>query len=190
MKIYFNPFVQFFMFCLAFSLLSSCDSRYQGNKDTQIDSTELKKGTYDVDNPGNQGGDLTFINEPVSTNNAVKIHVPMDDQSWAEFREKYHVATRDGQIAEISNDLAMGPWLKWTDQISYQHNYRYAHNELWIQTFYREENFEQASTPRGNRQLLTIDLSDSLGLSNLWHQMDEAARHIEDSLMDRSRRPR
>jgi hypothetical protein len=178
--------IAFSLFCL----LQACDSRYQGNKDTQIDSTEFKSGAYDIDRNNQQQGQETLTNAPVSTNNAVKINVPVNEEFWKNFRTKYHVAIREGDVADIAKDWAMGPWLKWTDQISYQYNYRFFDNQLWVQTFYREENYEQAATPQGNRKLLTIDLPDSLGLSNLWHQMDELARHIEDSVLNRSRRTR
>jgi len=83
------------------AFLSSCDSRYQGNKDTQIDSAAYKSGHYDVDNSNRGSGQETYATEPVSTNNAVKINVPIDDQFWGNFRAKYHIARREGQVAEL-----------------------------------------------------------------------------------------
>jgi hypothetical protein len=181
-----NSFSNLLLILVMMIIAASCDGRYQGNKDTQIDSAAYNRGEYDIDQSNKGSAQNTYSQEPVSTHNAVKVNVPVDDPFWGRFRDIYHVAIREGQIAETSNDIAMGPWLKWTDALSYQQNFRYANNELWIQTFYREEDYEQASTPQGNKKLLTIDLSDSLGLSNLWHQMDERARHIEDSILNRS----
>jgi hypothetical protein len=186
--------LSYFLFFISLSIgLMACDGGNTGNKDTQIDSSELYD-EYAYDQPGadtpETNGDLGYL-EDVTTHNAVKVDVVMDNGfNWEQFREFYHTPGDQPELnPNASEDAAVGSWAQWGDDYLYQLVYRNFNDELWLQTYF-QRNGDTGSTTNTNVNVLTIEGSDSLKLSQLWLNMERTARRMQDSLnLDRPNVP-
>lgn len=173
-----------FFFSLSIGFMA-CDGGNTGNKDTQIDSSTLYD-EYAYEQPGantpQTTEDMGYLDE-VNTTNAVKVDLVMNNGfNWETFRNQYHTQGNQPTMnANATEDAAVGSWAQWGDDYSYQMVYRNFNNEIWLQTYIRS-NGSTGTTTNTNVEILTIENSDSLKLSQLWVNMEETARRMQDSL--------
>ncbi len=184
MKSITNNYLTVLFFIFSNVGFTACDGGNTGNKDTQIDSTKLyDEYAYHPEASINEDSlSGNYLGE-VTTRNAVKVDIDLERFDWETFRKIYHIQD-DSQQPEssVTENVAVGSWAQWGDEYSYQRVYRNFNNELWLQTYIRRDDESGRANINTNLDVLTIEGSDSLKLSQLWVNMEEHARTLQDSL--------
>lgn len=154
-----------------FSILCfSCNPK----NDTVQQSDNLSQETTSPGNSGNEG-----FNEPVDTNNAVKVPINTDKKlNWEEFRENFHI---EKGIAVTPKNIAAGEWIS-NNEYEYRRVYRLENNTLWIQTFYKRGGTSSQIDTNVTPKALSLQESELNGLGTVWNEMIKRGLFLTDSL--------
>jgi D-alanyl-D-alanine carboxypeptidase len=159
----------------------SCNPNNSGNIETEIDSTELYRDEpmEQFDTRDNATG---AYSDELSTRNAVKVDVNLENINWDAFRQQYDAPENVEQTSVAGADnFVTGPWTDFEDY-SYRLVYRLEEDALWLQTFLRIDDDNAHLDPSANIQVLSMEMADSLKLGTLWSRMEVLGTRLEDSL--------
>lgn len=165
-------------FIVALSVFSSCGGGdgNTGSKVTEIDSTR--------DSTAILHQDQIDSNEELEINEGSGVEVSIGEGTnfnWEDFRNQLQATEQAiGEGFHMGEDEVATSWEKHNEKYSFQTVYKYRDNQLWLQTYYKENNgtSETDSLSNGKGQLLTQDVSEEPGLEGMWEKMEEKAKTL------------
>lgn len=147
-----------------------------GGMGTEIDSTQDSEVILNLDQMDSD--------EEVALNAGNGVQVPIEESAnfnWEDFRNQLQATQKAiGEGFHMGEDEVATSWEKHNEKYFYQTVYKYRDNQLWLQTYYKENTAtsETDSLSSGKEQLLTQDVSQEPELAGMWEKMEERANNL------------
>jgi len=170
--------VQICPFIFILALMGGCGGG-EGNtgaKVTEIDSAEDRRVIQEINGDSHSGD----FNPGSSVQVDITEHPNFD---WVEFRSQLQAAPEAiGEGFHLGDNEVTTAWKPYNDNYSYQTRYLYKDDQLWLQTYYRQNSGEsQGTSSNAEGKILTRETNEP-GLQNLWKEMEDLANEVKSSL--------
>src|SRR5690554_6631966 len=169
------------LFLVALAMMTGCGGEgSSGAKVTEIDSVEDREIILETD----------IENSSMDFNPGTSVKVDLAENAdfhWEDFRNQLQAAPESiGEGFHMGDTEVTTAWKPFNDNYSYQTRYHYKNNELWLQTYFRENPGKSVTDQpsNGEGKLLTKNMTQP-ALQELWKEMENLAGELKSNIKER-----